>query len=290
MRQLMLRDMWRVHHAADGVLLAPPDGRDAGWIRVRACVRPMPRAEELVARARAALPADATVEVGAPLRTTTNEGEYALLVRVIARHGDAETQRTIGMILGDDFCATVEGVTTRPERFEQFRDTVERLVNDYPLGLGPKRRRRYFYTPPPGWAGVTDVHAAVWLSPGFPNHHGILTVFDARPAELTAPLRQERLLYEDLPRDFTRLRRGELPFSSKFNLSGGIEVATGHNPGQPIVVVHDATLRDAHHVYFIRLETDEAHVEANRRAFLDLLQTVEPLPTGDPTAPGHWID
>jgi hypothetical protein len=285
---------WRRIFLADGLVLIPPEGVRAGSIRVRAKVRPLVRAETMLAALTGQIPPSYTgVTVDKPLRMHTIEGEYALLFHVTARQGSQSFQRTAGMILGDDSFDTVDGVSTVPDQFADVRGAVETLVYSYSLGLGERRRRRYFYKLPPGWSGIARPRSTVWLPPDFPANKAMITVFDARPATLTPPLVQDRALWEDLSGDFKQEERPpQFPVMNRHQLGGRVVILSGQYPGAKRELIHNAALFDDRHIYFSRLESTEEQLTANRAAFATIVESIEPLPVGDsnPATLIHWAE
>jgi len=271
---------WTRKFAADGLIFTPRGGVQQGAIRVRTRVRPLVSAAAMIELLRGQVPALYTnVAVAKPRRVTTIDGDYAAIVQLTASVHDRSFQRTLAMIIGEEHFDSIDAVSTVPEEFEQTSQLVENLTSSYSLGLGERRRRRYYYRPPVGWAGLPRPRAALWLPPDFPANRASITVFDARPTTLAPSAVQDRALWEDISSSFQQeQRKPSFDMTNPNGVAGRCVIMNGRYPGGPREAIYDVALFDDAYVYFVRLESTEEHLEANRNALGIIVESVEPLP------------
>jgi hypothetical protein len=270
------------------MLIAPDPADGVIRIRSRAPLRPLRLVVEDYARqgiggARLDL-------VGTPKSFATDEGEYAAVFELAASPGGSTVGCALGVVVGDDHIALVDGRTLRVEARPELRERVETLARSFCLGLGSDRWRRYFYASPFGWQGLERPRADVWLAPGFPRNSGMISVFQARPELPSRPIAQHRRLFEDLTSEWGAPEEAR-SIATKSGLAGETVTfqATFNGNRRRAANVGFA---DGRYVYFMRLETDEAHLDPNTNAFLQLVQSVEalPAPRVDAAAAIHWSD
>jgi hypothetical protein len=271
---------WRRTVLADGVMLVAPDGPAAGVIRIRTRVRPQVSIRELAAFLTRQIPGRfGEVTVDEPVRFATLEGEYAVMLALRARDGAEELRRTVAIVLGDDSYDAVDGAASRPDAFDRVRAAVETLADRSWLGLGERRRRRYFYQVPAGWQGIALPQWVDWLAPDFPRDRAILSVLDARPLGQTPYLRQNQELFLDLP---AQLVRDAPPPSqdlvTRLGLRGSLSIVPGRLPGGPTELTHEAVLTDDNYAYIVRLTCGEARLDEHRGVLMELVSSIEPLP------------
>ena len=271
---------WTRKFAADGLIFTPRGGARHGSIRVRTRVRPLVSAATMIETLRAQVPALYTnVEVAKPRRIATSDGDHAVIVQLSGSVYDKVFQRTLAMIIGEDFFDSIDGVATVAGELAQMQQLVENLTTGYSLGLGERRRRRYYYRPPAGWVGLPRPRAALWLPPDFPVNRASITVFDARPTTLAPSAVQDRTLWEDLSASFQQDdKKPSFDMTNPHNVAGRVVIMTGRYPEGPRQSIYDVALFDDAYVYFVRLETTDDHLEANRNALGTIVESVEPLP------------
>jgi hypothetical protein len=282
---------WTRHPMVDGFVLLPPGGLAAGPIRIREKLplRPL-RAfvDEALAESGAAI-AEAA-RIGPLQRLITLEGENAGVVTVVfALPGGEALERTLALVAGDDLCTVIDGATARPDDFARYRHVIRDLAESYYLGLGELRRRRYEYTPPPGWEALARPYVTAWYAPGFPRTAAFISVFDARPHVGTPAEVEDRSLSIENAR-FDSTLHEQLSFPG--GLEGRLEQGSGTQDGQRIHVVR-ARLGDGRFDYLIQLNAAEDALAAGRAAFDALLTSIEPIPrpSGAPSAHlMHWLD
>jgi hypothetical protein len=272
---------WTRRQLADGLLLFPPGGHAVGALRIKQQVRPLQRIRELIDEAVAELPPGLLgVELSPVYRSASFDGEYTARVTLSARAPTGErVERTIGLVLGDEHYARIDAVVQKEDQFEHFRVAVERLLQNYSLGLGDERRRPFLYTPPPGWQGYRIGFATRYLPPDFPRRYAMLTVFAAKPAELTPPLLQDRQLFEEVTGELERdPPQPDRKVSSAAGLGGNLTRVSGRLPGGPAVFIDQVVLLDTRFVYPLRLESRAPLLEEHRAIFSDVVRSVQPLP------------
>jgi len=277
---------------ADGLLLAAPE-RGAGRIRVRTHEQPLrpllPVLEELGRR----LPAGYSVTAAEPARRlVTDEGEYALFVRFRGSSGERQYERSVGVIVGDDALAIIEGIVEKPDSFDMVRHAVEAMTIAYGFGLGANRWRRFFYDPPPGWNGLPRHRADLWLAPGYPKNPAVITVFHARPEATTRVTEQHFQLFEGLPAERTTTSVDEpKPIKTRAGTLGQL-ITRKMTVGGEVRRVGDVGFADGRYVYHLRLETDDDHRPPNTVAFVGVVESLEtlPLPRADVSSLIHWFE
>ncbi len=276
---------WRVRYLADGLLLSPagpPEGRSIR-IQERLPLRP---AHAVIAAARAQLPG-ADLALSAIERVITQEGEFA--IRCALRGADA--CRALGMVWGDHFYTQIDGAA-RPADFAEVEAGVRDLTAFHALGLGELRRRRYLYTPPPGWRAYPRGLTAEWYAPGFPGDHGFISAFAARPGGETLTSQLDRVLHEMSWFGFRRdaSEPGEA-MSTDDGTAGHAWTITGRYAAAPPMVFKVVVLSDHRFQYPLRLEATPAAFDRHVEAFDAMIRSIQrlPAPTRDASSPFvHW--
>ena len=283
---------WTVRYLADGLALTPPEGRALGGIRIRER-QPLRSVRDIILWARGQM-SGLEITVG-PLEVfTTYEGEYAGIVTLLGSGEATSYQRTIGMVWGEDFYTQIDGGTDHLQNFGRFRTAVRDLVHLHSLGLGELRRRRFVYTPPPGWRAYARGLVTDWYSPGFPKVHGFISVFPARAGKDTPASQLDRVLHEMSWFGFNRETSKEpIEITAKEGLQGHCwrfvgRFGKGDRLFYDLVVLHGPRFH-----YALRLESKKHHLEEHRASFGQMVRSVErlPAPTKEDgsTAFAHWI-
>jgi hypothetical protein len=280
---------WRRVPVEGGVMLVAPDA-GAGVIRIRSRIPLRPFRVVLEEYARQGIGGAALDLSASPVSFATDEGEYAALFELASPPGDRRVACVVGLVVGDESMAIVDGRTVRDDARADLRERVEALTRSFCLGLGSDRWRRYFYTPPFGWQAIERPRAECWLAPGFPKNPGTITVFHARPELPSRPIAQHRRLFEDLTSEWGTPHEAR-PITTKNGLAGDTVMFQTTIDGERRRAAN-VGFADGRYVYFLRLETDEAHLEPNTNAFVQMLETVDALPTPrvDAAAAVHWSD
>lgn len=264
---------WQRSFAGGQPILSPRRDPHAGTLRISTGLAPLRTASELIARA---LPAGEPVEeIEAPRIETTDEGEYAVFAAARTPRG----LHSLAIVFGDLEYTQIEAVVTAPERYDEFRATVHELAYSTTLGLGAGRWRRFYFEPPPGWAGIARPRSSLWLSPDHPRRHQVMRVFDARP-----PLDHERpygaRMFETLSQEFFREPpKGPAVYYTADDLECRVFVYTAQLPNrrEPIRALEGTIATDAY-TYLIRFEFEPALLESSTAAFEQVVASFRPLP------------
>jgi hypothetical protein len=288
---------WSRRFMSDGVVLYPPAGRSVGLLRVQDRVRPLVAMKTLVDQVVAAWKGLLEAPTVGPLeRLTTLDGEYAAVVTLATRSvaDGRPVERSLGMVFAEDHYSKVDAVIQDPAQFELFRDKVRGVVQHLSLGLGWQRRRRYLYTPPPGWYGVARPYSAEWYPPGYPRDDGAISVFHAKPIAAVPSQAFERMLREDLGGGFAEEGADEpVPIPNDHGLDGQITVRSGVYLGQGRRHFHLAVLQDHRFLYLVRLETGDSRRNEHAAELEALVKSVRPLPLlqteSEQGAVTHWL-
>jgi hypothetical protein len=279
---------WRVRYLADGVALAPPEGRAAGGIRVRERIQPLRGARHVIDWVTDQMRFFGSLSVTTLERMVTCEGEHGATFTVTALRGEVPYERTVGLVWGDDFYTQIDGGTDDAASFARFRHGVRDLTYLHSLGLGERRRRRFVYAPPPGWRGYPRGLIAEWYAPDFPKDHGFISVFAARVGEDSTPSQLDRLLHEMSWFGFQRESlNGPEEVSSADGLKGHRWRPVGKFRGGARLFFDVVVLYDKRFSYVLRLESRSERLEEHRRLFADMVRSVEQLPvpnSGRPAA------
>lgn len=257
---------WRRTYSGGGVVLSNPQGT----VQIQPGLAPLRAAEDLW---RPLAPRDATIE--GPFGVVTYEGEYGVVVNAVT---PAE-QNTIAIVYGDHTYTSIHARATDPAAFATFLDVARRVAHLFPLGQGTDRRRRYFYTPPPGWTGIARPFSTLWLAPDCGHHRATIQVFHARPQRNSGPTVMFRQMFEQLSREFGVLPREEPhAIEATSGLRGQLVTVRGVVGDAPMVV-SDAGLTDNRMLYLLRLETASAVHERHLPVFRACVESVQELPT-----------
>jgi hypothetical protein len=216
---------WERVSVADGVVLVSPEGPDGGVIRVRPKAPLAPLAvvtRGVIAGLRPKLRPHA--RLGSPRRVTTNEGEPAVLVTLFASFGGmSPLERHIALIAGEWDCVRIDAACEAETRAAFIRQMIEELVRRHVSGRSRVRRRLFAYAPLKGWRGLRRPMATRWFPPRFPRDAASILVLDALPLGDAPTRRMADLLWGDSPvggaGDEIRVKEG--CFEYRFRLEGG---------------------------------------------------------------------
>lgn len=264
---------WRRTFSGGDLVLTGEDGASVGWIRISRQLAPVRPVDQLF-RPFLGAPAEGdTVEP--PQVLATAEGEHAVLASV----SSATRQHTLGVVYGDDYFASVEGMCSDPEQYRRYRTTVHQLTYGTTLGLARERWRRFYYEVPPGWTGVARARGTVWVGPQMPGKYQVLRIFDARPESEHAAQHGARM-FETLPSEFfTEPPKGPVTFYTADEVPCRVSVFTGRVPNRPgVLKALEGTLLKEPFVYPLRIECDEELVEDAMHVFEQIVSTIRMLP------------
>ena len=269
----------RYEQRPDGFAFAFP----SGWTRLRVRERNVP--------VRAARQVFEAVRLGLGLSTSghattiedrvTREGEHAAIMELV----EGERRCTFGITYGDHFYRIVVGRTDDAARAPSIAEAARRFTLELSLGLASLRRRRFRYTPPPGWSAVSR-HGLIteWFAPGFPTDRALLTVMSARPFMDTPSSATERNLHEMTWGGYQReTLEGPAVVLVSDHLQGVAwklvgAWSDGARTHTDVVILNDGTF-----VYVLRLDHDGSRTEEHRATFDAVVRSIRPIPTAHTT-------
>ena len=278
---------WRRVIIENGVQLQPPDA-SAGVIQIRhqLPIRSVRQIEQSLAVST--IGGAPTRMLEKPRAITTDEGEHGAILSFATTEG-RERRRTFGVVWGDEWMSTIDARCADPDKFDIFTQLVERLTMSLALGLGSDRFRRYLYTPPLGWSGLSRFRCDVWLAPDFPRNYGLISVFHARPEAESRARMQHHRLFEELTAEYGAKRGEPQPIQTRHMLG---EAATYGTAGPPERHAGNVVFSDSRHLYLLRVETDLWNRDENTAVFLRVAESVEavPWPRSDLAGLVHWSE
>jgi hypothetical protein len=252
---------WRHERRAfNRIRCTPPDGEDLAEIVIHERVRPLTSLRTLVER----VGADGAIDPA--VRLATAEGELAAIVSFDA----AGQHRTLGAIFGDDFQTIVDGRTARADQRERIRAVAREIVVQLPLGLGEKRHRRFWYSPPPGWQAVARGLVTDWFPLDHPLNPATIKVLPARP--LDAMFHIDTFVRDDTFGDVKVDEITHTPLALAA-LKGTLARATA---GERVFLT--AALEDRRYVYVLRLKTTIDRLVVDEAILQDMLRSCVPVP------------
>jgi hypothetical protein len=286
---------WTKVYSGDSLALYHPEGAAVGGIRYRERVRPLVGASLVVEELLARFPQFQGAAPNRPEMLVTAEGEYAAHVVVSGLVDGKPAQRDVGLVFGDDFYALLSGLCVVEEKFAEFSRLVRLLVrlDSHALGV---RRRRYLYTPPPGWHGQARGLTTEWSPLDFPQVPTLIHVFPANPLAEQPQTVLDQMLAEDAANGFVfEAMRGPEPIASLHGLAGLAWNIVGTFGGKPRSHRDLVVLKDNRYLYSLRLETMQEERSVERALFLELVRSVQPIPAPTVTEPKqvgtlveHW--
>ena len=205
-------------------------------------------------------------------RLVTEEGEYA--ARAVLDVGSGRARVAVGIVFGDDQHAVA---------VDDAQALSARQVAAVRLGLPQRRRRRFSYAAPTGWRSLPGTGlGTIW-------HRGesMIVVYAALPVRdgLAAGGTSTFLVDETT---FPVTSHQASPIRNARGLSG---ISTDLD-GTDGLVAQVVVFEDAQCLYPLRLETTTLEYLPAWRAFIGLIDSIEPLPfraTGQ-GAMAHWED
>jgi hypothetical protein len=286
---------WSKQYSGDSITFYPPEGSTIGGIRYRERVRPLCRVSVVVDQMLARFPQFKATHVGKPAMLTSSEGEYGAIVTIGGKIDDQPAQRDLGFVFGDDFYALISSLTLDPARFTDFTRWTRSLIvlDTHALGV---RRRRFLYTPPPGWQGLPRGFTTEWAPVDFPRNLSLIHVFPANPIGEMPETVLEHMLAEDNANGFElEAMRGPEPIASLHGLTGSAWNIVGRFAGKPRSHRDLVVFKDPRFLYSLRLETMQEDRIQERQVFLDLVRSAHPIPTSSTPEPqevgtlvNHW--
>lgn len=289
---------WSMVARNGGYTLTPPEGPTCGAIRYEERLRPVLPIAALLAAAQARDPRFRVTRQRPPELLTTQEGEYAALVLLEGRLDGLATpvQRAIGYVFGDDFYARTAGLALRADQFARFEDQVRKLVlaDTHYLGV---RRRRFLFSPPPGYFGVErSLLHAYYYATDYPHDPAVICVYPAIPLAMWQAA--------DLPRHVRPIHGLSVessagPFPRKTAaLAGEAWELRGKGDDRQATVRTLVVLHDDRYAYPLSLDVMPAHAASPEHMvrFNAVVESVQRIPgsRGGPEQPvgrgvlNHW--
>jgi hypothetical protein len=268
---------WKLSFSAHALVFVHPDGKQVATLHYRERVQPLRRVGAILDEILARTPGFAVSRVDPPERLCTLEGEHAVLVTVAGVQDGVAAQRDVGIVFGDDFFAALVGLCLVPDHRDELTRLVRVLTRHDQQLLGV-RRRRFEYTPPPGWQALARERLVEWYPPEFPRDPSGTKIHPAypraaaadgaTPALLSSAHRDRGLVVEEQP--------APTPVSTRAGLGGQAHVFhIAPDVTKEIVVLDDARYR-----YILELSTRAPERWAAHHATLgEVVASVVPIPT-----------
>lgn len=271
---------WRTERSGHDLRLIPPEGVERGSIVYRERVRPVLKLERLLERTLGPLAARARVD-----SLVTHEGEYAVHASVVDPGG--AVRHDAGFVFVDDYHASIIGTCRARADHERFGAVVRALVTGDSHGFAG--RRRYLYTPPPGWQGLPRGLETHWFPPDYPRNRSTISVPPALPGVVDPASLLEARLRVDGAVGYAagEVRGPERLEGAARGLEGTSFAISGTFGGATPFVRELAVLRDASFTYPLHFDSAgglDQRLETRRR-FHELLRSLRPLPGRRPDVP-----
>jgi hypothetical protein len=267
---------WRRVEVGDDVVLLA----GTSMLRYRERLAPVLPVELLLAGQLADDPQFAVARIEPRIDLVTIEGERAATIAVHGVLDGRAVQRHIGYVIAEDFYARVSSLAGDSDG-DQMRGLVRMLVERVSLRLGV-RRRRAVHDGPYGWRAHVVGLRTDWIGADFPRDPSCITVWPAVPGARPTGAPPVSGL-------------GPWPLHTKRGLSGMTWRTHGQFEDGSARTRDLVLLADGRYRYALRLDTDPAHHEQRRAEFLDVIDSLDPVPSErrsrDPgSVSGHWVD
>ncbi len=278
-------------------LLEPPDALRLLPIRYREKRKPLQTLRQLVGEILAERPTLTPLRASLPETFVTAEGEFAAQTALFVRHGEQLGYIHVAAVFGDDSVDVLDAPVFSPSAVESTALLVRQLAYTLRLGLG-YRKRRYLYTPPPGWSRIAAGLSTRFYPPDFPSHRAMLVMHPAVPrtvspealcTSLIERYRQKGLSFES--------DGGVTPITSDHGLHGLAFCLSSQKPraaaalaepspisavsieAQPQLLQDLLVFADAHYLYTLVFEsTTQARRPELAKTLSDVARSVRPLP------------
>ena len=294
---LQALEHWHKTFEMDAIVCSPPAGPAIGAVRIHARRRPIVPMKTLIEQTIADLKAHGVMDitVGPLERLTTVEQELGAVVTLFGRTFDGVIERTIGVAYGDESYLHIDGHVADTTHFQQFREAVYELTYYYPQGLGSKRSRRFEYTPPAGWQGLSRDRATEWYPLDYPKNWASITIHPATSLNQNPDAATLYMLVNDTNlSNFVADREQERTSVVVDKLKGTRVKTSGKYPRSEHLTYIAVVMEDGVYRYILRLESGDAFAVENEKAFDELVSTCKalPAPTADETGSAliHWVE
>src|SRR5690606_1818780 len=272
---------WTQHHGVHLLTLYPPGG--GGRIRVYERLRPLLRASQVVARVLEDDPAYRIARLGRAVPLVTSEGELGAWVSLDGTREGVRVRREIAMIFADELVVAFDILCIDQTKWDTLDVAARELVVSHQLGLGI-RRRRFIYTPPPGWTPLARGLVGYFYPPEFPRDPSLLVVYPANPAQEIAWDPTPAQLIDELGEGLTtRERVVEQPLSSISGMiARHITIVGTARSSQQRVVRHVIAQHAAPYLYVARLDSPESDDGSVPDVLAAVARSIVPLPGAEP--------
>ena len=290
------RSDWIQHHGVHLLTLYPPGG--GARIRVYERLRPLLRASQVLSRVLGDDPPFRIARLGRAEPLITSEGEHGAWVSLEGTRDGVWVRRAVGMIFTDEFVVAVDALATQPERWDEIDLAARDIVASTELGLGV-RRRRYVYTSPPGWTALARGLVGYFYPPDFPHNPSLLAVHPASPVQGFAwDPEPARLLVELTEAMDSPERVDTRAYFTPTGLEGKHYVLAGAaRRSRQRIVRHAIVLHRAPYVYAVRLDEPRGDDSSAPEVLAAVARSIVPVPDVAPriiprssAAFGHWAD
>ncbi|MFN0245964.1 MAG: hypothetical protein ACKV2T_03585 [Kofleriaceae bacterium] len=273
---------WRRVEIGEDVFLLPPSG--TAVIRYRERLAPVLPVELLAAGQLADDPQFAIERIAPREDLVTLEGERATTIAVYGTLDTRRVQRHVGYVLAEDFYARVSSIADDADG-DRMRVLVRSLVERIVLHLGP-RRRRPVCVGPHGWRAHVVGLRTDWIAPAFPRDPSCITIWPAVPGP--RPTGSPPVANADGT-------LGPWPLHTKRGLAGFTWRTAGAFADSSPRVRDHVLFADGRYRYSVRLDTEPARHEQRRAELLDVLDTLDPVPSikrppDSLSVSGHWAE
>ncbi len=287
-------DHWSDRPSANGLILLPRQEEVPGCI-IRYTERMVPQ-RSLWALVKEVLAFDAEFKVAAvePVDCfLSDEGEHAAAVYVSGTAGGRPMAHMVGAIFAEDFSTLVDGRIRDTTRAESYRSVIRTLIQQDRLSLG-MRRRRLLFIPPADWHAVAFGLGTALYPPEYPRLLSCIVVSPAEPrsnGDFDIVAQRQR---EDARRGLQVIVGPDAAPTTHTTANGLLCTryrSTYKAPDQTVVVRDLAVLRDDYYLYTLQLDaTQHGRIDAHRKQFLDLVESVRPVPRSTATLrPLPWM-
>lgn len=267
---------WSQYFGANLVTLLPPTGGGRVRYYERLPVRGLSdTVDDILARD----PAYRVEAVLKSLRVVTEEGEHGVLVPVRGTRGGGPALRFLGIVITDEFMAALDTLVLLRTQLAYLERTSRELLLSIALGLGV-RRRRFFYTPPPGWHALPGGLAATFYPADFPGNMTNLAVLPATPGKEPPHAVLRSYLARESLHGFT-IEGGveEEGVVSAAGLEGVRFRFAGKSPRHAWLARDVVIFAGGGYSYFLRLETTATdRLDEHRAVLEEVARTAEPVP------------
>jgi hypothetical protein len=234
------------------------------------------------------------------VRFITDEGEYGARITVLGEYRGLPVSHVVAAVFAEDF-STRLSARVATEYLDEHVALVADLAAHDRLGLG-QRRRRVAFTPPRGWHPIPGLGLdMVLLPPGYPTIHASITVYPVEPVATARDVHQAQREHDARVGLAAGEESGRRVMTGTWKMGRRLygDEWTSRRPlpgGQGIMVRHLIVLRDTRYVYAMKMEALEHDgVEALHEAFLEMMGSIEAIPTPRFAPQGHaalnfWAD